>query len=164
MKKRCETNLLATIRKNHKQKRKNYLLYNTYYSNIHTWTDNAPAAKSDKQGQKEKIMKALYKKYASLARKHQRAFAQLQASGYFSHPDVGPLPETQQTAFAAEQTSYAEDKAFAATLDKWTLVKIGLAFCGSRGYIRPINQAVIEYREKREKQRVADEWLKQFIL
>ena len=109
-------------------------------------------------------MKALYKKYSSLARKHQRAFAQLQASGYFSRPDVGSMTEKQLTAFAAAQTSYAEDKAFAATLDKWILVKIGLAFCGSRSYIRPINQSVIEYREKREKQRVADEWLKQLVL
>ncbi len=72
---------------------------------MHTWTDDAPAAKTDKQGQKEKIMKALYKKYASLACKRQRAFAQLETSGY----------------------------------------------------IRPINQAVIEYCEKCEKQRVADE-------
>ena len=54
MKKRRRTNLLATIRKNNKQKHKNNLRYNTYYSNIHTWTDNAPAAKTDKQGQKEK--------------------------------------------------------------------------------------------------------------
>ena len=108
-------------------------------------------------------MKTLYKKYSSLARKCQRAFAQLQSSG-FSRPDVGPMTEKQLTAFAAAQTSYAEDKAFAATLDKWILVKIGLAFCGSRSYIRPINQSVIEYREKREKQRVADEWLKQLVL
>ena len=116
-------------------------------------------------------MKTLYKKYSSLARKYQRAFAQLQSSGYFSRPDVGPMTEKQltafaaaQTSYAAAQTSYAEDKAFAATLDKWILVKIGLAFCGSRSYIRPINQSVIEYREKREKQRVADEWLKQLVL
>ena len=56
------------------------------------------------------MMKALYKKYSSLARKYQRAFAQLQSSGYFSRPDVGPMTEKQLTAFAAAQTSYAEDK------------------------------------------------------
>ena len=40
--------------KNLQNKCRNRLHYNTYYSNIHTWTDNAPAAKTDKQGQKEK--------------------------------------------------------------------------------------------------------------
>ena len=139
--------------------------YNPYYSNIHTWTDDAPAAKTFiNLGAKGKTMKALYKKYSSLSRKCHRTFALLEASGYFQLPEITQLNAEQQAARDAYRAARKEDSAFTETLDKWTLVKIGLALHGSHGYIRPINQSVIEHLKKRQKERETEEWVNQFIL
>ena len=109
-------------------------------------------------------MKALYKKYSSLSRKCHRTFALLKASGYFQLPEITQLNAAQQAALDAYHAARNEDEAFTATLDQWTLVKIGIALHGSHGYIRPINQSVIEHLEKRQKERETDEWVNQFIL
>ena len=109
-------------------------------------------------------MKALYKKYSSLSRKCHYTFALLKASGNFKLHELTQLNAAQQAALDAYHAARDEDKAFTATLDKWTLVKIGLALHSSHGYIRPINQRVIEHLKKRQKERETAEWVNQFIL
>lgn len=109
-------------------------------------------------------MKALYKKYSSLSRKCHRKFALLEASGYFQLPEITQPNAAQQAALDAYHAARNEDKAFTATLDKWTLVKIGLALHSSHGHIRPINQRVTEHLKKRQKERETAEWVNQFIL
>lgn len=96
-------------------------------------------------------MKALFKKYDSLSRKANRAYALLEDSGFFKMEEEN-RSEEQKQAFAAYRAAREEFSAFTADLNKWQLVRIGWTSASKKDYVRPINQAVIDHLKKRQKE------------
>ncbi|AHG83102.1 hypothetical protein F543_2380 [Bibersteinia trehalosi USDA-ARS-USMARC-189] len=83
-------------------------------------------------------MKGIYKKYSSLSRALDYAR---------STQDPQKIQEAQK-----------RDRDFAESLDKWTLVKVGLAFWKSSKPIKPINAKYEGLKQKLEEDKVFDQY------